>query len=94
MRVNELKPGMLLKRHGLVTRIDLREEVPHFYFIDSNDAYWGECSIYRSEVRDYEILYEQGTPEYNTHVEEMLQELRDHLGTIRGNIQLAEAFIE
>ena len=77
----DLKVGMLINR-GLILEIDGRLDFyqgkPNLTYICINDAYYGPLIGERFPEDDYEILHEEGTPEYEEVLRRMMRECLDH----------------
>ena len=90
MKATELKPGMMIKRTGLIQEVDLNTEdtfweSAHMTFLDYNDPYWGFCSRAIDLDEEFEIYAEQGTEKYKEIIEKMSKEIKLHIDNACSN---------
>lgn len=88
MKLNEIKPGMLIKGYGLIVSVKPEElKNTNICYYELEDPYYGPaCSWAKDE--EYEILHEADTPEYKEKVAYVRSEIEKH------HSNLAEYLIE
>lgn len=98
MRIDEVKPGMLLAGIGLVTEVDLKSNTlwdnnPVLSFYSLSDCYYGPVSSTGYGEDDLQILYEIGSPEYIVTINKMIEEIKDCLNNNVTNIVELKGFM-
>ncbi len=71
----DLRPGHLTT-FGLVLKVDHKPdgiwEGPHVTFMENNNPYYGVVVCPLELEREYELLFQQGTPQYREKVKYMI----------------------
>ena len=94
----ELKVGMMTE-HGLVLHVSLTDDpngiwdCPHVYWMDPQDPFYGQLSSRLILDKEYQIVCEQGTPQYREMVKKMISERAECLTYVEKDIQNLLEFI-
>ena len=86
MTKDELKVGMFTKEDGLIIEIHPEgnlqprwEGKAHILYLDYHDPYYGPCLRNLREGETYNLLYEQGTPEYKNAISELITTMMQYV---------------